>query len=324
MKFQQFFKHSCGVFVLGLAAVSFVSAQSAKSTLVVGDSAKNWPVASGNNLYCAGYVEGGKVDTNRKVVGGVNEQEQNVYTQGQEVYINVGNGSGVKAGDMFAVVRPKGRVESRWTKKNDIGFLVQEVGALEVIRVKNEVAVARVKTSCETVLLGDLIQPIAARTSPVYDTRPSFDRFADPSGKASGRIIIARDGAELITRDQIIYLDLGSEDGAKVGDFLTVFRPLGKGGLRDTQELENASARDESYQSDRFRGGKFSNMAARKSGDEANGAVVTSEAAKKDRPKDIRKIVGEAVILNVQGRTATAVITRTAQEIHTGDYVELQ
>ena len=38
----------------------------------------------------------------------------------------------------------------------------------------------------------------------------------------------------------------------------------------------------------------------------------------------LRKIVGEVVILNVKERTATAVITRTAQEIHTGDYVELQ
>jgi hypothetical protein len=30
------------------------------------------------------------------------------------------------------------------------------------------------------------------------------------------------------------------------------------------------------------------------------------------------------VILNVQQRTATAVITRVAQEVHTGDNVELQ
>ena len=34
--------------------------------------------------------------------------------------------------------------------------------------------------------------------------------------------------------------------------------------------------------------------------------------------------VGEIVILNVKEKTATAVITRTAQEIHTGDWVEVQ
>jgi hypothetical protein len=37
-----------------------------------------------------------------------------------------------------------------------------------------------------------------------------------------------------------------------------------------------------------------------------------------------RKIVGEMVVLNVQARTATAVITRVAQEIHTGDFVEVK
>ena len=50
----------------------------------------------------------------------------------------------------------------------------------------------------------------------------------------------------------------------------------------------------------------------------------TTERAKEQRPDDIRKVVGEMVILNVKERTATAVVTRTAQEIHPGDWVEVQ
>ena len=52
--------------------------------------------------------------------------------------------------------------------------------------------------------------------------------------------------------------------------------------------------------------------------------MVTTEKAKEDRPANLRKVVGEMVILNVKEKTATAVITRTAQEIHTGDWVEVQ
>jgi hypothetical protein len=37
-----------------------------------------------------------------------------------------------------------------------------------------------------------------------------------------------------------------------------------------------------------------------------------------------RKIVGEMVIIDVQTRTATAIITRTVGEVHTGDWVEIQ
>ena len=51
---------------------------------------------------------------------------------------------------------------------------------------------------------------------------------------------------------------------------------------------------------------------------------MTTKDAKKGRPDDLRKIVGEMMIVNVKERTATAVIVRTAGEIHTGDKVELQ
>lgn len=323
MKFQEFFKKSFGIFLLGLLVFSAsVSAQ--KKQVLYSPEAKNFVVAGATNLYCAGYVEGGRVDTSRKIVGAENEQEQNVYSQGNYLYINVGASKGAQVGDMFAVIRPRGQVETRWTRKDDLGFYVQEVGALEVVKVKPEVSVVRVKTSCDNLLLGDLLQPIPSRTSPLVTQRPTFDVFADSSGKAQGRIFMARDGLEMLGRDNVVYVDLGSEDGAKIGDYLTVFRPLGKGNLFKKQKEEQVSAREEGFQSNVYRGGKFSNQAARKDTERADGRVVTTEEAKEDRPKDLRKVVGELVILNVQGKTATAVVVRNAQEIHTGDWVELQ
>jgi hypothetical protein len=200
---------------------------------------------------------------------------------------------------------------------------VQEVGTLEVVSVRGEVAAARVKMSCSVLMLGDLVQPMPQRTSPMHVPQPPLDLFAPPSGKATGRIFMARDGQEKITRDQVVYVDLGAEDNVRVGDRLTVFRPLGMGHIFISDEDESLSARDEGFHSREYRGGKFSNQAPRKSGDRARGRVVTTEKAKEDRP-DIRKIVGELVIVNVKEKTATAVITRTAQEIHTGDWVEIK
>ena len=110
----------------------------------------------------------------------------------------------------------------------------------------------------------------------------------------------------------------------QVGDRLTIFRRLGKGNIFDHVQDESVAARSEGYQSDKYRGGRFSNQAARKSGEQARGRVVTTEEAREDRPGDLRKVVGEMVILNVKERTATGVITRTAQEIHPGDWVEVQ
>lgn len=301
----------------------FAGIAAAQRPAVVAGPSKPMTLASRNNLYCAGFVQSSPIDTANKLIGGLEEQEQHIYSQGQYVYLNMGSGKGIQVGDMMAVVRPRGQVKSKWSRKDDLGFFVQEVGAVEIVRVKSDFSVARIKTSCDNFILGDLVQPMPQRTSPIHQSRGPLDLFADSSGKARGRLFMARDGQEAITRDQIVYIDLGAEDNVQVGDYLTVFRMLGKGNVVAGEENESLSARDEGFQSRVFKGGKFSNQTARKSGDQARGKVVTTDEAKDDRP-EIRKIVGELVILNVKEKTATAVITRTAQEIHTGDWVEIQ
>lgn len=305
------------------AAFTILAAHAAAQPTVVVPGARNMRVAERNNVYCAGYVQSSSIDTSRKIVGALEEQEQFNYSENNIVYINAGSNKGVNVGDVFSVVRPRGQVKTRWTRKGDLGFYVQEVGALEVIRVKNEVSVARISTSCDNMMLGDLILPMQTRIAPDYRQRPAMDLFGDPSGKAVGRLFMARDSAEAVSRDFIVYIDLGAEDNVQIGDYLTIFRPLGDGNPFFGDWGESASARDEGFQSFEYRGGRFSNQTARKSGDKAKGRVVTTERAKKDRPM-IRKVVGEMVILNVKERTATALITRTAQEIHTGDWVEIQ
>ncbi len=327
MSFQKFNRSIFGILFLILfvsAASNFAQKPTPTPTLIINQDNRQMPVAAGNNLFCAGYVETSAVDTSDKIVGAQNEQEKFTYALGDNVYINRGATRGAKVGDMFAVVRPRGRVETRWSKKKNLGFYVQEVGSVEIIKVKADVSVARVSYSCDNFLLGDLLQPMASRTSPTFTQRPALDVFGEPSGKTSGRIFMARDNQELLGREQIVYIDLGAEDNVKVGDYLTIYRPLGEGNLFKKSPNESVSARDKGFQSDRYRGGKFSNQAPRKSGDRAEGRIVTTREAKENRPAGLRKIVGELIILNVKERTATAIITRNAQEIHTGDSVELQ
>jgi hypothetical protein len=307
-----------------LTVLSVGAIAQSRPLTVTGPTQRTLRVAERNNVYCAGYVQSSPIDTSRKIVGGVDEADQYFYFENRVVYINAGSNKGVNVGDIFTVLRPRGQVRTRWTRKGSLGAYIQEVGALEVIRVKNEVSIARVKTSCDNFLLGDLVQPMQPRFAPQFVQRPPLDLYGDPSGKALGRLFMSRDNAEMLTRDYIVYIDLGAEDNVQVGDYLTVFRPLGDGNPYSAPWGESLSARDEGFQSFEYRGGRFSNQAARKSGDNARGKVVTTEKAKEDRPSGLRRVVGEMVILNVKERTATAVITRTATEIHTGDWVEVQ
>lgn len=316
-------KHISFALLIVLATTFSAFAQDDDSTIVYGDLNTVLPIAVRNNLYCAGYIRQAGVDTGIEVVGAKDEKDKYFYAQGDDLYVSMGASEGVKVGDIFSVIRPRGKVKSEWTRKKNIGFYVEEVGAVKVIRVMRDVSVAKVETSCNSILLGDLLQKTPARTSPVFQKRAALDLYANPSGKAAGRILMARDSREVLSREQVVYVDLGSEDSVGVGDYLTIFRPLGTGNMYTKEPKELIDGTNEGFQSNRYKSGKFSNQAPRKKGSQANGSIVTTADAKKGRPS-LRRVVGEMVILNVQEKTATAVIIRNESEIYTGDYVEVQ
>jgi hypothetical protein len=285
------------------------------------------PVARDSELYCAGFIEYAPAPNDLQVVGGEQEQEKRTYAQGDYVYINVGANQGTRAGAEYLVVRPRGHFSSHWSKKGNLGVYTQEVARLRVTNVQAATSVAVVTHSCDQILLGDLLRAVPQRVAPIAPVNPVFDRFAEPSGKQRGRIVLARDAREAPSVSDVVYIDLGSEDNVKEGDRLTIYRPVGTGNItrfRDKEVTPNASY---GYESQRFRGGRFSNQAPRvqdPTRDGLRGPIETTPKVKHDRPPVPRKVVGEMVILNVQQRTATAIITRVAQEVHTGDFVEVQ
>ena len=293
-------------------------------TVIFDQTKREMPIATGNNLYCAGYIQNTRFYSNYEIVGADRERDQNIFQQGNYVYIGRGANTDIKVGDMFSVVRPRGGFKSKFSKKGKLGTYIMELGAVEVVKVKSGVAVARVKTSCDNFLMGDLLVPVTSRVSPTFRQRPGLDLFGEPSGKATGRLVLARDGRESPTRDDIVYIDLGEEDNVRVGEYLTIYRPLGKGGVINHHQEDTHLLSSSDFGSDRYKGGKFSNNSPRESVRDIDGETVTYNDVIKRRPKNLRQVVGEMVILNVKERTATAVITRTVTEIHTGDMVEVQ
>ncbi len=287
------------------------------------------PVAGETEMQCAGFIELAPALRPFVVVGGEEEQEQNVYASGDYVFINAGRQQNINVGQEFSAVRPRGRFSSKFTaKKGTLGVYTQEVGRLRVTEVKSQVSIALVTNSCEMILLGDLLRPVPQRAAPLSRTeRKLLDRFADPNGKQTGRIVLARDAREVISMNQIIFIDLGAEDSIKTGDYLTIYRPIGTPNVARFRNEEISRNSSSGFESERFRGGKFSNKAQRiKDPTDARlvNTPVTSPHIKARRPQLPRKVVGEAVVLDVQQRTATVMITRVAQEVFTGDFVELQ
>jgi len=319
--------------LLALPLAANAQTPAATPQMILPTAAQPVRVAGESALFCAGYIRYQRFGETPEIVGAEEEQEQRTYSDGDIVYLNAGSRHGVKEGQNFQIIRPRGDVKG--VHRNKTGFLgtyVQEVGQLQVFKVRENTSAAKITFACDTALLGDLIVEIPVRESPLQRPEANLDRFADPSGKQVGRLMMARDNRELLTRNDVVYIDLGGEDNVKRGDYLTIYRPLGTGNLTRVDNEEMARNRATGFQSDRYRGGGMSNQASRAKDEtafvDANGRYryrpITTREVKKARPDMPRKIVGEMVILDVQSRTATAIITRVASEVHTGDWVEIQ
>jgi hypothetical protein len=303
--------------------------QAPRPTVVLPQEQSAPPVAGETELYCAGFIQSDPVVIDLEIVGGEKEESRRVFSTGDYLFINAGAQQGIQVGQLFSVVRPRTPFNSKFTqKKGGLGVYTQELGQLRVTEVKDRISVVEVTNACETIMLGDLLRSVPRRVAPLTRPEATLDHFSDPNGKQQGRIVLARDGQELLSRNQIVYIDLGSEDRIKSGDYLTVFRPMGTGNLLisvDNEEIARNSSRG--FESDSRQGGKYSIQAKRPKDPNDSGFFnrpLTTREIKGRRPPMPRKVVGEIVVLTVQGRTATAIITQVAQEIHTGDYVELQ
>jgi len=284
-------------------------------------------------LYCAGYIRYQRFPKTPEIVGAEQEQEQRTFAEGAIVYLNAGSQQGIHEGQDFEIIRPRGDVKGVYRQKKDfLGTYVQEVGQLEVLKVLEQTSVAQITFSCEMVLLGDLVTQVPLRVAPLQRAESNLDRFADPSGKQTGRLMMAHGANEMVTKNDVVFIDLGAEDKITPGDYLTIFRDTGTGNLTRVDNEENARGRATGFQSDRYQGGGFSIQAQRAKDSTAfvnsegryRYRPITTKGVKRDRPPMPRKIVGEMVVIDVQTRTATAIITRAVMEVHTGDKVELQ
>lgn len=322
-------------FVCLLALAFTANAQSPAPTpqVVMPGSGQLPRVASKSSLYCAGYIRYQRLQGMPEIVGAEEEQEQRTYADGDIVYLNAGSQQGIKEGQNFQIIRPRGDVKGvHKQKKGFLGTYIQEIGQLQVFKVRENTSAAQITFTCDLALLGDLLAPVPDRESPLQRAEEDLDRFADPTNKQNGILMMAKDSHEMVTRNDIVYIDLGSEDQIKRGDYLTIYRPLGTGNVTRVDNEESARNRATGFQSDRYRGGGFSNQATRAKDSTAfrdtegryRYKPITSREVKRHRPLMPRKIVGELVIIDVQTRTATAIITRVASEVHTGDWVEIQ
>src|SRR5258707_11716393 len=180
--------------------------------------------------YCALSITLVRVPYDVRRIWGEETSDKNVFTTGDYVYINRGSAQGVRVGDRFSIMRPQSDPnEVRWFKWQEkllkaMGTQYIDAGQVQITTVHPNVSIGMVKFSCDYLQRGDIALPMAERPSPPFKPAEKFDKFAPVSGKSVGMLVAGLTFTEAYGKNSTVYVNLGTNQGVKVGDYLRIFR----------------------------------------------------------------------------------------------------
>ncbi len=251
---------------------------------------------------CSGFFTDQKVPDEIRLISGEQSNYKLTFMSGDYVHINRGQDKGVRVGDRFSVVRPNDALREvpwfKWQEKlmKAMGTHYLDAGQVQVVNVQPKVSVAQVIFACGYMQRGDILQPYQDRPVPPFKDPVAFDHFAPVSGKPVAEVVIGKENAQVYGKLSTVYVNLGSNQGVKVGDYFRIFRYQGSRPELVPQE--------KGYQYAVY---GFGSAPARY---EWN-----------DLP---REVLGEGIVFNVSRNSSTMEITVSSIEVYAGDYVEIE
>jgi hypothetical protein len=264
------------------------------------------------DLYCAGFVSKDRVPDANFIAGGLDTPNTTKYGDGELIYLT---GKGYELGKRYSVVRElrdPNRYEiypGQFAQLKSMGQPYAELGTIRVVDTRSRTAVAHIEMSCGPMMPGDIVAPFVERSNVPPHGAFRFDRFAPASGKASGRIVMAKDFDTELGTGMKVYLNLGANQGVKPGEYFRAVRSY-EADLHDP--VDSLS----------FKASTADDTQAKPPSIEPTMLTRTNGPAihVADLP---RRAVGEIVILSATPTTSTGMIVFATEDMHIGDVVEL-
>lgn len=254
------------------------------------------------DVYCSGMVTNEAVPYDTYLISGEESTPTTIYSENNYMYINKGASQGVKVGDEFMISRPeKDLVPYEWFQgqrgiRRAMGKQWQDLGRVKVVVAGKDVATVLVVYACEHLERGDYARPAAERPVPAIKPAKDFDRFAPPSGKSNGLVVSSKEFSNSLGQHDVAYINLGTSQGTKVGDFVRFYRYQGT-----RKELV--------YQ---LRGMQHH-------------VFKYGKTPKPYKPNDLpREVLGEGVVLRTSPTSSTVLVMHCLREIYLGDWVEVE
>jgi hypothetical protein len=263
-----------------------------------------------SDVYCAGFLSREDLNDLGYVEGGDESPHTTRFGDRAQIFLH---GEDFKVGQRYSIIRElrdPNRAEpfpGQGWKVRRAGQPYSDMGWVTVTAIRGEVAVAKVDFSCDTIMPGDKVIAFVERPKIVLRQTPEFDRFPAEQGKTQGRIVMGRDFDALLGTGGKVYLDVGTEDGIRVGDYFRITRTYQSIRKDEVDSLSfKASIADDTQ----------------KNPPDTNASMFDlfgSNVRMKNLP---RKAVGELIVLSVTPRSATGMITFAREEVKVGDDVD--
>ncbi|MGO9648920.1 MAG: hypothetical protein ACLPOO_12790 [Terriglobales bacterium] len=265
-----------------------------------------------SDLQCAGFVEKQKLPDASYVAGGLDTPNTAQYAGGNLIFLS---GNSYELGKVYRIVRElhdPNRFEEFDGQASMLKAMGQPYAELAMVRVvdtRSKSAIAHIEFSCAPVVPGDLVTAFVDRPAPPVHPAIRFDRFAPPNGKASGRIVMAKDFDAELGTGRKVYMNLGTNQGVKVGDYFRAVRGY-EADLHNP--VDSLSFKASTAEDTQARPPSIDQTMLTRS----NGPIIHVAAFP-------RRAVGEVLVLATTPTTSTGMIVFAMEDLHLGDGVEL-
>lgn len=267
---------------------------------------------SNADLYCAGFVSKQFLPNANYVAAGLQTPNTTKFVNGDIVYLT---GQGYQPGQQYTVVRELRDPNEyelfagQHAAIKQMGQPYSEVARVRVLDTRSKSAIAQVEFSCDPVNPGDFVIPFVEKAAIPFHAPKKFDRFLPAESKASGRIVLAKDFDSLIGTGSKVYINVGTNQGVKVGDYFRAER-------RYTADLKDP------VDSLSFKASTAEDTQKKQPSIDPN--FLTKTGGPTIHVADLpRRSVGELVIVGTTSTTATGMIVFALEDVHVGDGVEL-
>lgn len=264
------------------------------------------------DIYCAGFISKDRVPDANYVNGGLQTPTSTKFEIGEIVYLA---GSGYQAGQLYSVVRELRDVNQYEIYAGmrkmlaSIGHPYGEIGRVRVLDTRSHSAIAQVEFSCDPINPGDVVMPFVTKEPVTFHVPSHFDRFAPANGKLTGRVVLGKDFDTVIGTGMKLYLNVGANQGVKVGDYFRVVRSYSADvhDPVDSLPFKTGMSEDTQMHSPTFEANYFT---------KGKGINIHVE----DLP---RRAVGEVVVVGTTPTSASAMVVFALEDVYAGDTVEL-